>query len=304
MGLTLSQRQAVTVTIATRYKQADKAAKGVMLDELCATTGWHRNHARKALAQALRPKIVGPCKSPEPRYGLEVIAALAFCWAVLDAPTGKRLAPIMAELVPRLRHFNELDVSDQTAALLAAMSPATIDRRLAGDRQDGAAARRAALPLVTRRCRRPGRRRTAASDGRAARGRQPGPGLAAGLLAVATAGRQDSIPNLRHIAADQGLAALGICNTIAADEWPDKPEIVETCAHPFPRAPRCGHRPRPRPGESLAPAAATRCSGSPRAPRKQAKPKCHHGDRPRRRERRPGGQGSTPASNTTTASPN
>ena len=48
MGLTMSQRPAVTKTIATRYKRGDKAAKGVILDELCATTGWHRNHAGKA----------------------------------------------------------------------------------------------------------------------------------------------------------------------------------------------------------------------------------------------------------------
>jgi hypothetical protein len=30
--------------------------KGIILDELCATTGWHRNHARKALTTALQPK--------------------------------------------------------------------------------------------------------------------------------------------------------------------------------------------------------------------------------------------------------
>jgi len=30
---------------------ASKTEKGVILDELCATTGWHRNHARKALPQ-------------------------------------------------------------------------------------------------------------------------------------------------------------------------------------------------------------------------------------------------------------
>jgi len=77
---------------------------------------------------------VRPRKAREPRYGSDVIAALAFCWAVLGAPTGKRLAPIMSELVPTLRRFDELQVSDQTAALLVAMSPATMDRRLAGDR--------------------------------------------------------------------------------------------------------------------------------------------------------------------------
>jgi len=58
MGLTMGQRQAVMKANATRYRRADKASKGLMLDELCATTGWHRNHARKALAQALKPKIV------------------------------------------------------------------------------------------------------------------------------------------------------------------------------------------------------------------------------------------------------
>jgi hypothetical protein len=39
MGLTMSQRQAVTKTIATRYKRASRAEKGAILDELCATTG-------------------------------------------------------------------------------------------------------------------------------------------------------------------------------------------------------------------------------------------------------------------------
>ena len=60
--------------------------------------------------------------------------ALAFCWAVLGAPTGKRLAPIMVELVPRLRRFGELVITDDTELALLAMSPATIDRRLAPDR--------------------------------------------------------------------------------------------------------------------------------------------------------------------------
>jgi hypothetical protein len=130
----MGQRGVVTKAMATRYQRADKVAKGVILDELCAVTGWHRSHARKALTAALMPRVVHARQPRTPRYGQEVVAALAFCWAVLGAPTGKRLAPIMGDLVPRLRRFGELDISDQTAALLVAMSPATMDRRLAGVR--------------------------------------------------------------------------------------------------------------------------------------------------------------------------
>ncbi len=132
MGLTMGQRKAVTKAIATRYKRSGKAQKSVILDELCATTGWHRSHARKSLAAAQRPALVpAPRRSRTPTYGPEVVAALGFCWAVLGAPTGKRLAPVLTTLVSTLRRFAELDVSDETAAQLVAMSPATIDRRLA-----------------------------------------------------------------------------------------------------------------------------------------------------------------------------
>jgi hypothetical protein len=75
-----------------------------------------------------------PRKPRAPLYDADTVAALGFCWAVLGAPTGKRLAPMMGELVPRLRRFEELDLSDETAAALVTMSPATIDGRLAADR--------------------------------------------------------------------------------------------------------------------------------------------------------------------------
>jgi hypothetical protein len=135
MGLTLAERRSVTETIATRYVGADKRGKGKILDELCATTGWHRNHARKALKAALRPKVAAPRKSRPPKYGPKVIAALTFCWSVLGMPAGKRLAPMLGELVAVLRRFGELVIDEDTAALLVSMSAATIDRRLAGERR-------------------------------------------------------------------------------------------------------------------------------------------------------------------------
>jgi hypothetical protein len=135
MELTLAERRALTKTIATRYARSDKVGKGRVLDELCATTGWHRNHARKALKQALRPRIVKARRPRPPKYGPKVIAALIFCWATLGMPTGKRLVPMLPELVAILWRFGELDVDDDTATLLAGMSAATIDRRLAGERR-------------------------------------------------------------------------------------------------------------------------------------------------------------------------
>ena len=82
MGLTMGQRKAVTKANATRYKRAGKADKGKILDELCQTTGWHRNHARRALVAALRPMLVpAPRRARTPVYGPEVLAALRLCWA-------------------------------------------------------------------------------------------------------------------------------------------------------------------------------------------------------------------------------
>jgi hypothetical protein len=69
-----------------------------------------------------------------PKFGPEVVAALTVCWTVLGMPAGKRLAPMLAELVAVLRHFGELAIDEDTAALLVSMSAATIDRRLAGER--------------------------------------------------------------------------------------------------------------------------------------------------------------------------
>ncbi|AEF36159.1 integrase catalytic subunit [Mycolicibacter sinensis] len=134
MGLTLAERKAVTETIAVRYILASKREKSRILDELCATTGWHRNHARKALKSALQPKIV-TARSPRPvKYGDDVIAALVLCWTVLGMPAGKRLAPMLGELVGVLRHFRELTIDEGTAELLVSMSAATIDRCLAPER--------------------------------------------------------------------------------------------------------------------------------------------------------------------------
>jgi hypothetical protein len=136
MGLTMSQRKAVTKATAIRYRSASTPDKTAILTELCALTGWHRDHARKALRLALGPKPVPAARKPRtPVYDEDVLAPLRKVWAVLDAPTGKRLAPFLKEIVPILERAGELHLNPALRAKLMSISAATIDRRLAPERK-------------------------------------------------------------------------------------------------------------------------------------------------------------------------
>jgi hypothetical protein len=143
VGLSMAERKAVTKELAARYRKASRKQKGVMLGELCALTGWHRDHARRALREVAsappqprgtRP-VVAARRARPPVYGEEVITALRTVWAVLDYSCGKRLAAVMAEVVDALERHRELELSAGVRAQLLAMSAATIDRRLAPDRR-------------------------------------------------------------------------------------------------------------------------------------------------------------------------
>jgi hypothetical protein len=145
MELELAVRRRVTAAMVKRYRTASKAEKSQILDRLCEVTCWHRDHARKALRRAMTagsgPPRARRSREPVWTYGPEVIEALRKVWAVLDGPTGKRLAPVMGELVASLRRHRELDITDEVAVGLCAMSAATIDRRLTADRAELATSR-------------------------------------------------------------------------------------------------------------------------------------------------------------------
>jgi hypothetical protein len=155
MGLTMSQRQAVTKEMALKYKRATKKQKGEILDTLTELTGYNRSYAARVLRQRARYVVVGRgvvkgvkvtlvederTKQRKKRnrrrtYGRDVLVALQKVWVICDGICGKRLAPYLAEIAPTLERLGELTLDVQTKRKLIGISPATIDRILAPARK-------------------------------------------------------------------------------------------------------------------------------------------------------------------------
>lgn len=139
----MSARREITKKHGAEYRSASKKAKGLMLDQLVAMTGWSRANARRALSAAGKRK--GPARvarrTPRPRtYGYDTLKLLIQVWRLAGEPSGKYLAATMGIWLPKLEHYGELDkarLNDHTRAQLLAVSGATIDRALKPTR-DGA----------------------------------------------------------------------------------------------------------------------------------------------------------------------
>lgn len=141
MELTLAARKAITKSQLSRWPKATKSEKSAILDAICRVTGWHRDHARKAIRTALADQARGgplPRRRREParKYDDAVIELLTRCWASLDGPAGKRLHPGLPEVLANMTRHGHLDgIDERVVEAVLSMSPATIDRRLAPARE-------------------------------------------------------------------------------------------------------------------------------------------------------------------------
>lgn len=132
----MATRREITKKYAADYAKASKNAKGLVLDELVAVTGWSRANARRALSTARKRK--GPAKAVvrKPRgrtYGYDTLKVLIGVWRLAGMPSGKYLAATMDLWLPKLEAFGELDTNRLTPAVrvqLLQVSGATIDRLL------------------------------------------------------------------------------------------------------------------------------------------------------------------------------
>jgi hypothetical protein len=143
----MPERKKATAIVATRYQKARKKEKGVILNEFTKLTGYGRRYASYVLrshGKKVRINknfvIQGDTRKKSRRrkpkvYDSAVEEALKKIWHIMDCICGKRLAPILKEVVRRLERFHEIRLSDEVRQKLFRISPASIDRLLAKERR-------------------------------------------------------------------------------------------------------------------------------------------------------------------------
>ena len=151
MGLSMKERQRIIAETATRYREASKKGKGLILDELTALTGYNRFYAmhlltwwgktvQRVLGGTRLKIVIGSSRVRKKRSGKKKFSealyeSLKRIWATFDCMCGKRLAVFLRENLAFLALHEEYAITDAVRAELAAISPATIDRLLAKEKQ-------------------------------------------------------------------------------------------------------------------------------------------------------------------------
>lgn len=147
MRATMSERRTVTKLFAERYQRASKKEKGQLLKEYLQMTGYDRcygawllrSHGKRVAldAQRVAEGDVGQrtVRERQPFYDKAVRSALVKVWIVMDCICGKRLAPVLKEIVTRLEACGELRLKAGVREKLVGISAATIDRLLSEERE-------------------------------------------------------------------------------------------------------------------------------------------------------------------------
>jgi len=128
-NMSLSAKRESLARIHGRYQRAGRAHKSRILDEFCATCGYHRKAALRLLHQPLRttpPKRSGPKVSYDPAAVLPVLKAV---WLASDQLCSKLLKAALPEW---LEHYERRSAPPGEAfkKKLLQISPAQIDRLL------------------------------------------------------------------------------------------------------------------------------------------------------------------------------
>jgi hypothetical protein len=130
--ISMRARREVVSAVTKRYRSSDRSAKGRILDELCATTGWHRKHAVRAIRrhESVTEEDVEALRERKRRYRATIKDALTALWEASDRVCGKRLKVMIPILLPALERNDRLKLDKADRDRVLAISAASIDRLL------------------------------------------------------------------------------------------------------------------------------------------------------------------------------
>jgi hypothetical protein len=130
--ISMGARREVLSAVAGRYRSAGRADKRRILDELCATTGWHRKHAVRALRRhgTAEPTVAEERPSRKRKYDATIQDAVTALWEASDRVCGKRLVAMIPSLLPALERHGRLQLEAADRERVFAISAATIERLL------------------------------------------------------------------------------------------------------------------------------------------------------------------------------
>ena len=129
-----TSKRELLAAIRPRYTLGSRTEKHLVLDELVATTGYHRKYAIQVLNHPPKRRR-GPRRGGPAKYIGPVRAALAQVWRAANCICSKRLVPGLPTFVEALERHGELQLDAETRTLLLTLSPATADRLLAQARR-------------------------------------------------------------------------------------------------------------------------------------------------------------------------
>jgi len=140
----MGARREVLSAVVGRYRSAGRADKGRILDELCATTGWHRKHAVRALRRhgTAKPPGAEERTSRRRKYDASIQDAVTALWEASDRVCGKRLVVMIPTLLPALERHGRLKLDEADRQRVLAISAATVDRMLGATKIAAAGGRR------------------------------------------------------------------------------------------------------------------------------------------------------------------
>lgn len=131
----MHSREQYLAALREEYLRGNKKQKTRLLNEARKRTKLNRKVLIRKLTRVPAAADKAKRRVRGTRYGVEVKAPLIEVWELFDFPCGQRLAPILREQTERLRASGGLKCSQAMAGLLQEISPKTIDRLLARERE-------------------------------------------------------------------------------------------------------------------------------------------------------------------------